>query len=211
MPILIFRLRERTSIEKTGCNRVSPDHCFLSSGARFPYPFPPVSPVFRRCKFQQGKPYVGILSLYPGMMSTSRQNESLPMPSMPKPASESSEDHGPTASTDADRMSNYASSRSGSTSDAEGVPRLNQRPNLLTRKSSGTIIVHINDPIVELHHENYDEGDARTMSPRRSSEEVERLEEGARHTMIECVASFSLLLQYTNISVDKRKHYKRVF
>jgi hypothetical protein len=109
---------------------------------------------------------------------------------MPTPTIESSEDHGPNASNDADHMSTYGSSRSGSTSEAEGTPKLQQklqRPKLHTRKSSGTIIVPRDDPNVEVYDEHYDEGDARTMSPRRSREEVERLEEGARQTMIECV------------------------
>jgi hypothetical protein len=38
---------------------------------------------------------------------------------------------------------------------------------------------------IEVDEEEYDEGDARTMSPRRSSEEVDRLEEGLRQNMIE--------------------------
>lgn len=133
---------------------------------------------------------IKVTSLSAGMSFTSRQSDSFPTASMPTPTSEPSDHNGPTASTDADRLSNYASSRSGSTSDAEGTPRLqqkHQRPKLHTRKSSGTIIVPRDDPNVEVSEEDYDEGDARTMSPRRSSEEVERLEEGARHTMIEYV------------------------
>lgn len=62
------------------------------------------------------------------------------------------------------------------------------RPKLHTRKSSGTIIVPSHTKVeVEEYDEEYDEGDARTMSPRRSSEEVDRLEEGARQAMIEYV------------------------
>lgn len=125
------------------------------------------------------------------MVTTSIQGDSQPTASMPQPSTESSDEHGPTASTDADHTSSYSSSRSGSTSEAEGPRKPHQklqRPKLHNRKSSGTIIVPRDDPNVEVHDEHYDEGDARTMSPRRSSEEVERLEEGARQTMIECVA-----------------------
>jgi hypothetical protein len=124
------------------------------------------------------------------MLSSSIQDDSQPTASMPQPSSDSSDEHGPTASTDADQMSSYSSSRSGSTSEAEGPRKPHQkmqRPKLHTRKSSGTIIVPRDDPNVEVRDEHYDEGDARTMSPRRSSEEVERLEEGARQTMIEYV------------------------
>jgi short coiled-coil protein len=56
------------------------------------------------------------------------------------------------------------------------------------RKSSGTIIVRRDDPNIELKEEEYDEGDARTMSPRRTSEEVDRLEESARQALVQCVA-----------------------
>lgn len=42
---------------------------------------------------------------------------------------------------------------------------------------------------IEVDDEEYDEGDARTMSPRRSSEEVDRLEEGLRQNMIEYVCA----------------------
>ncbi|KAF2435330.1 putative bZIP transcription factor [Tothia fuscella] len=107
---------------------------------------------------------------------------------MPIPNNQLSEEHGPTASTDADQMSSYNSSRSGSASEAEESQKHRQRqprPKLHTRKSSGTIIIPRDTKIIVAHDEHYDEGDARTMSPRRSSEEVERLEEGARQTMIE--------------------------
>lgn len=62
------------------------------------------------------------------------------------------------------------------------------RPKLHTRKSSGTIIVPSHAKVeAEEYDEMYDEGDARTMSPRRSSEEVDRLEQCAKQAMIEYV------------------------
>jgi hypothetical protein len=140
------------------------------------------------------------------MVHTSGQDDSHPTASMPKPTTESLEDHGPTASTDADQMSSYGSSRSGSASEGEGPRKPSQkmpRPKLHTRKSSGTIIVPRDDPNIEPHEEHYDEGDARTMSPRRSSEEVERLEEGARQTMIECVV-FNLFLVVSLLTLDSQ-------
>jgi short coiled-coil protein len=59
------------------------------------------------------------------------------------------------------------------------------RPKLGSRKSSGTIIVPRDSPQIELKEENYDENDARTMSPRRSSEEIERMGTDARKALIE--------------------------
>jgi hypothetical protein len=52
-----------------------------------------------------------------------------------------------------------------------------QRPGLGTRKSSGTIIVPRDHPAIEMEEgdEIFDENDARTMSPRRSSEDVEKI------------------------------------
>lgn len=91
---------------------------------------------------------------------------------------------------DLDQISNADSSRSGSTSEVEGSSRNvrthmpSSRPKLHHRKSSGTIIVPRDAKRIEIHDEEYEEGDARTMSPRRSSEEVDRLEEGLRQNMI---------------------------
>jgi len=59
------------------------------------------------------------------------------------------------------------------------------RPKLGSRKSSGTLIVPRDSPNVEIHEEEYDEGDARTMSPRRTSEEIEKLGQEAREALME--------------------------
>jgi hypothetical protein len=59
------------------------------------------------------------------------------------------------------------------------------RPRLGSRKSSGTIIIPRDSEQVELKEEEYDDGDARTMSPRRSSEEIERMGTEARQALIE--------------------------
>jgi len=60
-----------------------------------------------------------------------------------------------------------------------------QRPRLGSRKSSGTIIIPRDSPHVELKEEEYDDNDARTMSPRRSSEEIEKMGQEARQALIE--------------------------
>lgn len=83
----------------------------------------------------------------------------------------------------------HSSTDSSSSSISEDVIKANnskpQRPKLGSRKSSGTIIVPRDSPHVELQEEEYDENDARTMSPRRSSEEIEKMGREAREALIE--------------------------
>ncbi|KAH7012008.1 hypothetical protein B0J12DRAFT_529816, partial [Macrophomina phaseolina] len=59
------------------------------------------------------------------------------------------------------------------------------RPKLGLRKSS--MIIPRDNPQVELgdEDEDYDENDARRMSPRRTSEEIEKISQEARETLIE--------------------------
>lgn len=59
-----------------------------------------------------------------------------------------------------------------------------KRPKLGQRHSSSTIIVPRDAPNIELTDEEYGPGDARTMSPRRTSEEVDRLGENARQALL---------------------------
>jgi hypothetical protein len=58
---------------------------------------------------------------------------------------------------------------------------------MASRKTSGTIIVSRDAPDIELEEEEYEAGDARTMSPRRTSEEVDKLEHSARQALIQYV------------------------
>tara|TARA_R110002003_G_scaffold279_21_gene18169 strand:- start:2238 stop:2489 length:252 start_codon:yes stop_codon:yes gene_type:complete len=83
-------------------------------------------------------------------------------------------------------MSTTSSSSSISEQDhPKDDPMLHPRPRLGSRKSSGTIIIPRDSPNVELKEEEYDDGDARTMSPRRSSEEIEKMGHDARQALIE--------------------------
>lgn len=85
-----------------------------------------------------------------------------------------------------DDMSTTSSSSSVSDQDqAKPDPQKLQRPRLGSRKSSGTIIIPRDSPQVELKEEEYDDDDARTMSPRRSSEEIEKMGQDARQALIE--------------------------
>lgn len=61
------------------------------------------------------------------------------------------------------------------------------RPKMASRKSSGTIIVPREHPKVELGEEDetFDEDDARAMSPRRSSQDLEKMSKDARELLNE--------------------------
>jgi hypothetical protein len=84
-----------------------------------------------------------------------------------------------------DDMSSASSMSSVSETDQpKGDPNRLARPRLGSRKSSGTIIIP-RDSQVEAEEEEYDEGDARTMSPRRSSEEIEKMGQEARQALIQ--------------------------
>ena len=101
--------------------------------------------------------------------------------------------HYPTAAEHVDRRQSYpddmsTTSSSSSISDQDqpkGDSTLQARPRLGSRKSSGTIIVPRDTPNIEMEEEEYDDGDARTMSPRRSSEEIEKMGHDARQALIE--------------------------
>lgn len=65
------------------------------------------------------------------------------------------------------------------------------RPKLGSRKSSGTMIIPRDSPRVEMApgEEEYEPDDVRSMSPRRTSEVIEKLGEDARRNLIEYVAN----------------------
>ncbi|KAF2785493.1 hypothetical protein K505DRAFT_261965 [Melanomma pulvis-pyrius CBS 109.77] len=85
-----------------------------------------------------------------------------------------------------------------------------QRPRLGSRKSSGTIIIPRESEQVELKEEEYDDGDARTMSPRRSSEEIEKMGHEARQALIEQAKALqaSLLEIVDRVEIVKTEHEK---
>ena len=86
-----------------------------------------------------------------------------------------------------DDMSTSSSNSSVSDKDMATDPTLQPRPRLGSRKSSGTIIIPRDSHNVEMkeEEEEYDDGDARTLSPRRSSEEIEKMGQDARQALIE--------------------------
>ncbi|KAF9691834.1 hypothetical protein EKO04_009843 [Ascochyta lentis] len=118
---------------------------------------------------------------------------------------------------DVDRRSSYpddmsTTSSTGSVSDQD-TPKPTDptlRPRLGSRKSSGTIIIPRDSPHVELKEEEYDDGDARTMSPRRSSEEIEKMGQDARQALIEQAKQLqaSLMEIVDRVEVVKSEHEK---
>jgi uncharacterized protein YaaN involved in tellurite resistance len=114
--------------------------------------------------------------------------------------------------------SNISSSSSSSSSVHEDIhshtsnnQRL-QRPKMTSRKSSGTIIVPREHPRVELKEgdEVFDEDDARAMSPRRSSQDLEKMSQEARDQLNEHSKKLqsSLLQIFNRIEAVKEEHDK---
>ncbi|KAK3680453.1 hypothetical protein LTR37_021231 [Vermiconidia calcicola] len=68
------------------------------------------------------------------------------------------------------------------------------RPKLGSRKSSGTMIVP-RDGSSTMVDDDIEEGDVRTMSPRRNSEEVDKLGEEARQDLMEQAKTLQASLQ----------------
>lgn len=85
------------------------------------------------------------------------------------------------------------SSAVASEDDTVQSSRLATRPKLGSRKSSGTIIVARDAPTTV--ESDIEEGDVRTMSPRRNSAEVDQLGEEARRQMIEQARTLQMSLQ----------------
>ncbi|KAG4433329.1 hypothetical protein IFR05_011178 [Cadophora sp. M221] len=87
-----------------------------------------------------------------------------------------------------------------------------KRPRLHSRKSSGTIIVPREHPRVELKEgdEVFDEDDARAMSPRRSSQDLEKMSEDAKVQLNEHakILQKSLLEIFNRIEAVKEEHDK---
>ncbi|EPE27713.1 hypothetical protein GLAREA_04504 [Glarea lozoyensis ATCC 20868] len=109
--------------------------------------------------------------------------------------------------------SSGSSSSSSSVHEADTVtPQQNlKRPRLLSRKSSGTIIVpreartEMND-----EDEDFDEDDARAMSPRRSSQDLEKMGQEARAHLDAHAKTLqkSLLEIFNRIEAVKEEHDK---
>ncbi|RDL34536.1 uncharacterized protein BP5553_07664 [Venustampulla echinocandica] len=87
-----------------------------------------------------------------------------------------------------------------------------KRPGMRAQRSSGTIIVPREHPKVELNDEDeeFDDDDARAMSPRRSSQEMEKMSQDARAELDKHakVLQKSLLEIFNRIEAVKEEHDK---
>jgi hypothetical protein len=100
-------------------------------------------------------------------------------------------------STDSVHRSSLSSSSSSSISETQRDRKSRaDRPRLASRKPSASILVPRDHPEIEIEEEEFPPDDARAMSPRRNSADVERLGREARETLQQCVASFFLTLSY---------------
>ncbi|KAF2765206.1 hypothetical protein EJ03DRAFT_280506 [Teratosphaeria nubilosa] len=98
-----------------------------------------------------------------------------------------------------------SSDTSAVASEDDDIPRLTTRPKLGSRKSSGTMIVPREQAETEVDSD-IEEGDVRTMSPRRSSEEVDKLGESARKDLIEQAKMLQTSLQAIVDRVEEVKN-----
>jgi len=114
-------------------------------------------------------------------------SSSFPAVNEPNQHTEYRDPHSTTSTTSTNSSS--SSSINGDDPSSRGSSRTLQRPKLGTRKSSGTIIVPREHPRVELKEgdEVFDEDDARAMSPRRSSQDLEKMGQEARAQLNELV------------------------
>ncbi|TVY81835.1 hypothetical protein LSUE1_G003007 [Lachnellula suecica] len=111
------------------------------------------------------------------------------------------------------------SSSSSSSLHDEPMPQTLRRPKMTSRKSSGTIIVPRETGKIEMNmgDEVFDADDARAMSPRRSSQDLEKMSQDARTQLNEFVLPSmthaqvlqkSLLEIFNRIEAVKEEHDK---
>lgn len=122
------------------------------------------------------------------MASSADIHESAPVPTMPQP-----NDSGLT------HMSSVSSSSSISDTESDRRGR-SERPRMASRKPSASILVPRDHPEIEIEEEEFPPDDARAMSPRRNSADLERLGKEARQTLQEWVyfptRQIAMLIRY---------------
>lgn len=107
------------------------------------------------------------------MATDTDMTEASPVDTLPQP-------------NDGNRMHMSSLSSSSSISDAENERRgRSERPRMASRKPSASILVPRDHPEIEIEEEEFPPDDARAMSPRRNSADLERLGKEARQTLKE--------------------------
>ncbi|EEA21808.1 hypothetical protein TMatcc_008773 [Talaromyces marneffei ATCC 18224] len=110
---------------------------------------------------------------------------------------------------DSNRM-HFASISSSSSSISDGEPERGrsrlERPRMASRKPSASILVPRDHPEIEIEEEEFPPDDARAMSPRRDSADVERLGKEARQTLQEQAKTLQLSLQALAQRIEEVKN-----
>lgn len=120
-----------------------------------------------------------------------------PVPAMPQP-----NDGGRIHSSS---LSFSSSSSSGSEAESERRTRI-ERPRMSSRKPSSSIIVPRDHPEIEIEQEFFPPDDARAMSPRRDSTDMERLGKEARQILQEQAKTLQSSLQALAERIEEVKH-----
>ncbi|EYE98025.1 short coiled-coil protein [Aspergillus ruber CBS 135680] len=126
------------------------------------------------------------------MATQTDSQASAPVPTMPQPNDPS--------------RTHMSVSSSSSVSDAETERRgRSERPRMASRKPSASILVPRDHPEIEIEEEEFPPDDARAMSPRRNSADLERLGKEARHTLQEQAKVLQSSLQALAERIDAVK------
>jgi len=106
----------------------------------------------------------------------------------PIPTTSASQSHAPQQSASSPTSAS-SSSLIGSERNYPVNPDPSSRPKVISRKSSGTNIVARDDPHIELQEgdETFEPDDARAMSPRRTSEGLEKMSQDSRRQLSQSV------------------------
>ncbi|OQE07478.1 hypothetical protein PENVUL_c013G00327 [Penicillium vulpinum] len=127
------------------------------------------------------------------MAPDTEMTEAFPVDTLPQP-------------NDSGRMHMPSLSSSSSISDAEIDRRgRSERPRMASRKPSASILVPRDHPEIEIEEEEFPPDDARAMSPRRNSADLERLGKEARQTLQEQAKALQSSLQALAERIDAVK------
>ncbi|KAK2810817.1 hypothetical protein FQN50_002640 [Emmonsiellopsis sp. PD_5] len=128
-------------------------------------------------------------------VGTGSNNRSDPVPAMPSPNENSNSVH-------ASSLSSSSSSVSDNEHDRKSRA---DRPRLASRKPSASILVPRDHPEIEIEEEEFPPDDARAMSPRRNSADVEKLSREAREALQKQANTLQSSLQALAERIDEVK------
>ena len=106
-----------------------------------------------------------------------------PVPTMPSPTLTTTNAQSITSNHNDNSVHASSLSPSSSSSDGESERKTRADRPRLARKPSASILVPRDHPQIEIEEEEFPPDDARAMSPRRNSADVERLGREARETL----------------------------